>query len=127
METILLVEDEIVIALGTSMMLEDAGYTVHVAPDGQAGLDQALKVEPDLIMTDMMMPRMNGLAMIDELRRRGVTVPIIIATSISEESLRKGDGGSYDAYLGKPYREGPLLALVRQLLDGHASEETNGS
>ena len=114
---ILLVEDEIVIALGASMVLEDAGYTVHLAPNGSAGLQQAIAMAPDLIMTDQMMPHMDGMTMIRELRQRGITVPILLATSMPEAKLGAGPDRSYDAFLPKPYRDAPLLQVVQRLLE----------
>lgn len=116
MGTILLVEDEMVIALGTSMLLEDEGHTVILASDGEAGIAQAIETTPDLIMTDYMMPRMDGLAMIRELRSRGMTVPIVLATSIPEASIEEPPRRLYDAYLSKPYGESALLEVIRHLL-----------
>lgn len=117
MATILLVEDEMIIALGASMILEDEGYTVLVAPNGEAGLAKTLGLAPDLIMTDHMMPRMDGLTMIRELRARGVTVPIVLASSIPESNMRLNSHRSFDAYLGKPYRDAALIATIARLLD----------
>lgn len=116
MATILLVEDEMIIALGTSMLLEDEGHTVLLAPDGQAGVAQAIESTPDLIMTDYMMPRMDGLAMIRELRSRGMTIPILLATSIPEENIKGNPHRLYDAYLAKPYAETALLEVICRLL-----------
>lgn len=113
---ILLVEDETIIAMGTTMILEDAGFDVRVAPNGEEGLRLAIELAPDLIMSDYMMPRMDGLKMIEELRLRGVTTPIVLATSIPEGNIMKGSHRSYDAYLGKPYQEQATLEIVRHLL-----------
>lgn len=116
MSTILLVEDEIVIALGIQMVLEDAGYSVVIASNGEEGLTQALEVKPDLIVTDYMMPRMNGLELIAALRSRNVTIPIVLATSIGEERVQANPHRLYDAYLGKPCTDDALLGVVRRLL-----------
>jgi CheY-like chemotaxis protein len=117
MATILLVEDEMIIALGTSMILEDEGHTVLLAPDGKAGLAKALEANPDLIITDYMMPRMDGLAMIRELRAKGVTVPIVLSTSVPQSNIEAGPDRSFDTYLGKPYRDAGLIEAVRKLLE----------
>lgn len=114
--TILIVEDEAIIALGASMLLEDEGHTVVMAPHGEAGLEQARAVKPDLIITDYMMPRMDGLSMIRVLREEGVATPILLATSIPERSIQQNPHQLFDAYLGKPYREVDLLEAVRALL-----------
>ena len=116
MKTILLVEDEMIIALGTSWVLEEAGYTVVVAVNGEVGLTKASENNPDLIITDYMMPRMDGLAMIRELRSRGVKVPIVLATAIHEKGIPGNPRRSYDAYLGKPYGDEALLGTIQTLL-----------
>lgn len=107
---ILLVEDEVLISLVTSIALEDAGYHVTVAMDGREGLQIAQQDQPELIITDYMMPRMTGLELIRLLREAGFDRPIILATSIPEENLP--ERSSYDAYISKPYQEADLLALV---------------
>jgi CheY-like chemotaxis protein len=117
MASILLVDDEMIIALGASMILEDAGHTVLHASNGEAGLAKALEATPDLIMTDYMMPRMDGLQMINELRSRGVTVPIILSTSVRESNLQLHSHRTFDAYLGKPYQDEALLETIARLLD----------
>ena len=105
-----------IIALGASMLLEDAGHSVLLAADGKAGLAKVLEAEPDLIMTDYMMPRMDGLEMIRELKSREVSVPILLATSVPEANINNNPHRLYDAYLGKPYGEDALLETVARLL-----------
>jgi DNA-binding response OmpR family regulator len=116
-KVILLVEDEIVIAVGVSMFLEGEGFEVHLASDGRKGLEVALEKSPDLIITDYMMPRMDGLTMVQALREAGVTTPVILFTSIPEDRLRGNPNTSYDAYLSKPVPFEDLIALVRALLE----------
>jgi CheY-like chemotaxis protein len=116
MATILIVEDEMIIALWASMILEDEGHTIFLAPNGEAGLVTALAENPDLIITDYMMPRMDGLTMIEKLRSYGVTVPIVLATSIPETSLTENSHRSFDAYLGKPFYDEALLQTIADLL-----------
>jgi len=111
---ILLVEDEALISLVASIALEDAGYHVTVAMDGREGLQIALQDQPELIITDFMMPKMSGLELIKELREGGFTQPIILSTSIPEASLP--DRSGYDAYIAKPYREADLLAAVDRIV-----------
>lgn len=105
-----------IIALCASMALEDAGYTVVLALNGEAGLEEAIAYAPDLILTDYMMPWMDGLSMISALREKGSTTPIILATAIPEASLGTNSHPLYDAYLGKPYHDEALVAAVRRLL-----------
>lgn len=84
---ILLVEDEPDLAEIQAAVLEDAGYHVTVAHDGLTGLTSALQEHPELVITDFMMPRLNGLDMIEQLRRANYSAPIVL------EPLRDGDGG----------------------------------
>ncbi|MDT8853705.1 response regulator [Paracoccaceae bacterium Fryx2] len=117
MAYILIVEDELIIALSASMVLEDAGHKVVMAANGEAGLAQALSSAPDLIISDYMMPRMNGLQMIRALRERGETTPVILTTAVPECGLPLNDDPAYDAYLIKPYHDGSLMDAVNRLLD----------
>jgi CheY-like chemotaxis protein len=114
---VLLVEDESLISLMTSICLEDAGYHVTVAADGQHGLEIALQDRPEVIISDYMMPKMNGLEMIARLRERGFNAPVVLTTSIPESQIRSNPG--YNAYLPKPYRELELLALLKRFQDEH--------
>lgn len=113
MPHILLVDDEAIIAACAAMLLEDAGYSVDTAADGREGVEQAIRQHPDLIVTDFMMPKMNGAAMVQELRARGIVAPVILTTSAREEVV---GGHDYDVYLRKPYFDRELLALVRRFL-----------
>jgi CheY-like chemotaxis protein len=107
---ILFVEDEPDVALVGATVLEEAGYHVTVASDGREGLDIALQEQPELVVSDFMMPCLNGLEMIEHLRQSGFAAPIILTTAIPQEHLP--DARGYDAYLGKPYGTRELLALV---------------
>jgi DNA-binding response OmpR family regulator len=107
---VLLVEDEPDVALVAATVLEEAGYHVTVASDGRDGLDIALQEQPELVVSDFMMPRLSGLEMIQALREAGYARPIILTTAIPEDHLPRYPG--YDAYLAKPYGTRELLALV---------------
>lgn len=84
--TVLLVEDEDVMRTTLSAALSAAGYQVLEAQDGEAGLTLALDKHPDLVLTDLMMPKMGGLEMIRSLRRDpwGENVEVIILTNVSD-------------------------------------------
>jgi CheY-like chemotaxis protein len=83
---ILIVEDEAALALALAEKLAQEGYLVLKAGDGEQGLAMALKEHPDLTLTDLKMPGMTGLEMIDELRKDswGATAKVIILTNISD-------------------------------------------
>ena len=113
----LVVEDDPSIAIGLRINLESEGYEVHVAEDGERGLELARSIAPDLIVLDVMLPRRNGLEVLHELRSEGRTVPIIILSAKAAE-MDKVAGlelGAED-YVAKPFSLAELLARVRGAL-----------
>jgi len=97
--------------------LEAEEYRVLTAGDGQSGLQRALEEKPDLILLDIMMPRVDGYALCAELRRLGNAVPILMLTAKGqiEDRVRGLDVGA-DDYLVKPFSTEELLARVRAML-----------
>jgi CheY-like chemotaxis protein len=120
---ILLVEDEPDVAFVASVALEDAGYHVTLASDGKEGLEMALQDQPELVLTDFMMPRLTGLEMIARLRDAGFRNPVVLSTSVPEAHLPP-NRPHYDAYLGKPYSMAQLLETVRAF---HAAADVRRS
>jgi CheY-like chemotaxis protein len=116
MARILLVEDEIVIAMGTTMALEDDGHEVTLAADGRAGLEAVIASQPDLVVTDYMMPRMSGLEMSAALRENGYRSPILLLTGVARENLPEDLVAHVDAYRQKPIDDDDLVRAVRALL-----------
>ncbi len=116
-ETILIVEDDASIAKGLKQNLSFEGYSVFVAPDGERGLELSLDKAPDLILLDVMMPKMNGFEVLRELRRREVDVPVIMLTAKGEEmdKVRGLDLGA-DDYVTKPFGLQELLARIQAVL-----------
>lgn len=112
--SILLVEDEYLLASALGAALEDAGYQVTCAFNGREGLEKALVSPPDLIITDFMMPQMNGINMIERLRGAGLQLPIILLTAVPRENLPVG--GHYNLVIGKPYDEQILLSAIQDLI-----------
>ena len=111
---ILIVEDEALVADSLSYLLEEAGYNATTVADGREGLERVLESPPDLIISDYMMPRMNGLEMIKRLRAAGNTTPIILLTAVPEANLPPDAG--YALYLRKPYIEDRVLESVRKMM-----------
>lgn len=122
MPRILVVEDEFIISLNASMLLEDEGYHVDVAYDGAEALELVAASPPDLIIADYMMPVMDGLEMITRLRTQGWAGPIMLVTSIPEENLPASYGHLHNAYLSKPYLANHFIAAVQRLLSGPDQE-----
>jgi len=121
MARVLVVEDEFVISLNACMLLEDEGMLVDAAYDGAEALEMVASNPPDLIVTDYMMPTMDGLEMIETLRGQGWQGPIILATAISEERLPASYKGGHDAFLSKPYLANELISKVHELLERSVS------
>jgi DNA-binding response OmpR family regulator len=116
-ETILVIEDDASISKGLKKNLAFEGYSVFVAPDGERGLELAVDKAPDLIVLDVMMPKMNGFEVLRELRRREIDVPVIMLTAKGEEidKVRGLDLGA-DDYVTKPFGLQELLARIQAVL-----------
>jgi DNA-binding response OmpR family regulator len=117
MERILIVEDELPMRTALQDVLLAEGYRVLSAADGESGLERALAEKPDLILLDIMMPRLDGYAVCAELRRLSNPVPILMLTAKGqvEDRVTGLDAGA-DDYLVKPFSTEELLARVRALL-----------
>ena len=116
---ILLVDDSKTVLLMEQMILKKGPYDVVMASDGNEGLDRAVSEHPDLILMDLVMPRMNGLEAIRELRRREATryIPVIMVSTRGEaESMEAGFESGCNDYLTKPIDSSALLAKVRDHL-----------
>ncbi len=115
-KTILVVDDERNIIELVRLYLEQAGYRVVEARDGQAAVDQHDRVDPDLIVLDLMLPGMDGMEVTREVRRRGET-PILMLTARSEDIDRiVGLEIGADDYLTKPFNPRELVARVKAVL-----------
>ena len=117
MERILIIEDELPMRTALEDVLVSEGYRILSAADGEAGLRRALEEKPDLILLDIMMPKLDGYAVCGELRRLAVPVPILMLTAKGqvEDRVQGLDVGA-DDYLVKPFSTDELLARVRALL-----------
>jgi DNA-binding response OmpR family regulator len=114
---VLVVEDDPAILRGLADNLRFEGYEVVTAQDGEAGARLHRTHKPDLIVLDLMMPRLGGLELCRRLRAEGVATPILMLTAKSEEADRVAglDLGA-DDYVTKPFSVKELMARVRALL-----------
>jgi len=114
---ILIVEDEHLIANALKKGLEQEHYTVDLAFDGETGFDLASSGDYDLILLDLMLPKMNGLEICRQLREQQIQTPILMLTAKSQiEDKIKGFNSGADDYLTKPFAFEELLARVRALV-----------
>jgi DNA-binding response OmpR family regulator len=117
MERVLVIEDELPMRTALDDVLTSEGYRVLTAADGESGLKRALEEKPDLILLDVMMPRLDGYAVCAELRRLSRPVPILILTAKGQvEDRVSGLDAGADDYLVKPFSTQELLARARALL-----------
>ncbi len=117
MSRILIIEDELPMRTALKDCLEGEGFRVITANDGESGLQRAINEKPDLILLDVMMPRLDGYAVCCELRRLEISVPILVLTAKGqiEDRVTGLDSGA-DDYLSKPFSTDELLARVRAIL-----------
>ena len=111
---ILIIEDNHNLAVGLRNNFEIEGYDVDIAPDGIIGLEMAREQSPDLIILDLMLPRMEGYRVLRTLRDEGREMPVLILTARGEEAEKvRGLGLGADDYVTKPFGLMELLARVK--------------
>jgi heavy metal response regulator len=113
----LLIEDDDTIADFVARGLREAGFAVDRAADGAEGLESALAQTYDVAVVDVMLPRRDGLSVIEELRRKGVVTPVLILSAKrSVDDRVRGLQAGGDDYLTKPFAFAELLARVQALV-----------
>lgn len=125
--TILVVEDEKLVQELVCIYLENAGFKVVTAWDGQEALDKVLNSQPDLILLDIMLPKIDGLTVCKEIRKTS-SIPIIMLTSKGEEVDRiLGLELGADDYISKPFSPKEMVARVKAVLRRMALNEQPSS
>ena len=116
-QRILVIEDDLSILTGLSMNLKFEGYDVLQAQDGRTGLQRALDEQPDLLVLDVMLPKMNGYEVIKELRQRGRDIPVVMlsARGMEHDKILGLELGA-DDYVVKPFGVQELLARIKAVL-----------
>jgi len=113
----LLVEDDATIAEFVERGLREGGFAVDRAADGEAGLASALAAPYDVAIVDLMLPRRDGLSLIDEIRKRGILTPVLILSARrSVDDRVRGLQAGGDDYLTKQFAFAELLARVQALV-----------
>ena len=118
-ERILIVDDEPNIAASLEFLLQRGGYDVRVAHNGEEALAQAEAFRPQLVLLDVMMPKLNGYEVCQRLRQgeNGTRVKIVMLTARGREvDVEKGRALGADLYVTKPFSTRELVAQVRELL-----------
>jgi len=119
MSTVLVVEDSITQRELISDLLKGTGLNVIVAIDGQDAIDQLNRISPDVVVLDIVMPRMNGYEVCRRIKSDPKTqnVPVVMCSSKGEEFDRYwGMKQGADAYIAKPFQPTELIGTVKQLL-----------
>jgi CheY-like chemotaxis protein len=120
MKTILIIEDEKSLIRVLSKKLENAGYKVHQAMDGQIGLETALREHPDLILLDVIMPVMDGMTALKQLRKDdwGRDAKVIMLTNLSDANRVEGalKKGVHDFLVKSDWKLDEVLKKVRETL-----------
>ncbi len=117
MSRVLIIEDETPMRTALADVLAGEGYRALTAADGEIGLRKAVEEKPDLILLDIMMPKLDGFEVCAELRRLGNAVPVLMLTAKGQvEDRVSGLDAGADDYLVKPFSTEELLARVRALL-----------
>jgi two-component system, OmpR family, response regulator len=119
---VLLIEDDTEAARFLIKGLRDSGYTVEHAAEGRAGLAQAGSGRYDLVITDRMLPHVDGLAIIEAMRAQGIATPVLVLSALGgvDDRIRGLKAGG-DDYLTKPFAFAELLARMEALLRRHPS------
>jgi DNA-binding response OmpR family regulator len=114
---VLVVEDEPDIAQFICQGLGESGYAVDLATDGLSGLDYLMAANYDLLLLDILLPKLDGLQVLSQLRKQGLSTPVLVLTACDavEDRIKGLDAGA-DDYLVKPFAFSELLARIRALL-----------
>ncbi|HEY7725681.1 MAG TPA: response regulator [Anaeromyxobacteraceae bacterium] len=114
---VLIADDDRVVRTLLADMLADMGHVVVVAENGAEAVELCVRERPDVVILDFLMPKLSGLDALKAMRDRGMVMPALLLTAISDSSLRAVDGfDAPDAILGKPFKRRAIeKALSRAL------------
>jgi DNA-binding NarL/FixJ family response regulator len=122
-QQLVLVDDEPGLREALQAYLEDSGFTVHTATNGQEGWELVQRLSPDLVISDIMMPQVDGYQLLKQLRSderlQGLPVVFLTARGMTSDRIQGYDAGC-DAYLPKPFDPDELVAIVKNLLTRQA-------
>jgi DNA-binding response OmpR family regulator len=129
-ERVLIADDEPNILISLEYLMKREGYEVHVARDGQEALDTLRRVQPRLVLLDVMMPVKSGFEVCQELRADETlkdTLVLMLTAKGRDTDVAKGLGLGADAYLTKPFSTKDLVKRVREMLDAPRAGDLGGT
>jgi two-component system, sensor histidine kinase and response regulator len=109
--TILVAEDDAALAAILHALFDEEGYAVHSVSDGTSALRQVERAPPDLVISDISMPGIDGVRLSEELRRRGVLIPIVLVSAVVKSVRLPGV-----TFIAKPFDLDDLVGTVRRIL-----------
>jgi len=117
MPNVLVVDDSLFARMNICDMLNDAGYECLQARNGREGLEMAVSAPPDCILSDLLMPELDGIGLLTALREEGISVPVIVLSADIQQTKREqctslGTSG----FLSKPPRKNDILEMVEKVL-----------
>jgi len=120
-KTIIVVDDEPDVAKVLEQLFIDDGFTVKVFENGKKALEEINKERPDLVVTDILMPMLNGLKLCEAIKsdHKTAKIPVILLTAVyrEEHHVEMGFQHGADAYFSKPFNPARVLEVAKQLLD----------
>ncbi len=124
MKRILIIEDHVDILELLTVLLIKNGYEVSVAHDGLEGFKKAMDLKPDLVLLDLMLPKMHGLEVCEKIKNQNKNIPIIILSALGEEDdIVKGLHMGASDYVVKPFRSKELVARIELALSNSVSQK----
>lgn len=124
MADVLVVDDEPAIRETLSFILEMEGFSVDVAADGEQALTKVQQTNPKVVLLDVMMPKMDGYRVCEEIKKdpKTATIKVVILTAMGQAADRaRALAVGADAYVSKPFDEDGLIALLRTLMAGEGN------
>jgi DNA-binding response OmpR family regulator len=117
---ILIVEDEESLLKLESILLTSKGYEVHGVGDGQAALDAVIRIKPDLVLLDIMLPEIDGFEVCRRIKSNNDTrhIPVVMLTAKkSREDMARGEQVGADWYITKPFKSAMVIETIQRFVD----------
>jgi DNA-binding NtrC family response regulator len=112
---VLVIDDESSILESLRILLRNEGFTPHIAQGGRQGLEQIASLSPDIVLTDVRMPNVDGIEVLSAVRRQDPAIPVILMTAQAtlQSAVQAVNEGAF-YYIQKPFRNDDLIAILRR-------------